>query len=95
MKLYHGTTEESWKEIQAEGVLWGRKNRLWEGRLLDRVTWLAVKNEHAGIFDERGITNQPCVILEVEWPDEYIHPDCWQITTYEPIPISRVRRVND
>ena len=98
MKLYHGTTEEAWKEIQEEGVLWGRKNTYWMGNLCDRITWLAVKKEHAGIYDYYGITNTPCVLLEVD-VDENTHwfkleEGCWQITTYDPIPLSKVKRIN-
>lgn len=96
MKLYHGTTEEYWEEIQKEGVLWGRKNQLWESRELSRITWLAVRKEHAGIYNDKGITNIPCVILEVDYPDlKDVHPDCWQITEDRPIPISRVRKIKN
>jgi hypothetical protein len=94
MKLYHGTTEDFWKEIQIEGVLWGRKNQYWMGNLISRVTWLAVKKRHAGIYDDKGLTNTKCVILEVDFPDEYIHKDCWQIVIDDPIPISRITRVD-
>ena len=41
---YHGTSKKHWKEIQDEGVLWGRKNQRSEtGRLLCRITYLATK----------------------------------------------------
>ena len=94
MKLYHGTTEEAWNEIQEEGVLWGRKNQFWCGNKMDRITWLAYKREHAGIYDNRGITKTPCVILEVEVPDIKHSDEAWQYVTYDPIPISKVKRIN-
>ncbi|MCK9435216.1 MAG: hypothetical protein M0R32_10480 [Candidatus Cloacimonetes bacterium] len=93
MKLYHGTTEEFWKEIQAEGVLWGRKGQLWMGREMDRITWLAYRREDAGIYDDRGLTKQACVLLEVEVPDEPHTEEAWQYVTYDPIPISKVKRI--
>jgi hypothetical protein len=93
VKLYHGTTEKAWKEIQTEGVLWGRKNKFWMGNLMSRATWLAVKREHAGIYEDKGLTNAVCVILEIEFPDKYIHKDCWQIVIYDPIPISYITRI--
>jgi len=92
MKFYHGTTEEAWKEIQEEGVLWGRKNQYWMGRALSRITYLAVKKEHAGIYDNRGLTNEPCVILEVDLDIE-LREDQWQIAVYEPIPLSKIKRI--
>lgn len=92
MKLYHGTTEEAWREIQEEGVLWGRKNVYWCGRPVDRVTYLAVKREHAGIYDDKGITAMPCVILEVDL-DISISEDLWQVCIYDPIPLTKVKRI--
>lgn len=93
MKLYHGTTEEVWTEIQKEGVLWGRKDQYWQGGKLDRITWLAYDIKHAGIYDEKGITDKPCVILEVEVPDLEHSKDTWQYVTYDPIPLSKIRRI--
>jgi RNA:NAD 2'-phosphotransferase (TPT1/KptA family) len=92
VKMYHGTTEEAWEEIQKEGVLWGRKNQFWCGNKMDRINWLASKKKFAGIYDNRGITKQPCVILEIDMPEIKEHK-YWEYVTYDPIPISRIRRV--
>lgn len=92
MKFYHGTTEENWREIQEEGVLWGRKNEYWCGNKTDRINWLATKKNDAGIYNNRGITKTSCVILEVDLPEVKKH-DYWEYVTYKPIPISRVKRI--
>lgn len=38
MKFYHGTTEENYKKILLEGILWGRRSYL--GKELSRCTYL-------------------------------------------------------
>jgi len=93
MKFYHGTTEKNWKEIQKEGVLWGRKDQYWMGNKMSRITYFAKNKEDAGIFDDRGITKEKCVILEVDFPEfkEYHH---WEFVTYDPIKIDRVKRIS-
>jgi hypothetical protein len=92
MKFYHGTTEKAWKEIKNEGVLWGRKNK-YHGKIkLARVTWLAKDKENAGIYNDKGLTNKKCGLLEVDFPDvKDWHK--WQMTCYKPIKIDRVRRI--
>jgi hypothetical protein len=59
---------------------------------MDRINWLATDIKNAGIYDERGITNEPCVVLEVDMPEVKEHT-YWEFVTYNPIPISRIRRV--
>ena len=106
MKFYHGTTEEYWKQIQEEGVLWGRRNQYWGefpdgvwrinkegiGSKVCRITWFAKRIEDAGIYDDRGVTDTPCIILEVDFP-EITEYEGWQLVDYDPVPISRVRRL--
>lgn len=86
MKFYHGTSEENWKKIQEEGLLWGRR-----GRYMCRCTYLAVDKEEA--------QNYGPVILEVEY-NPYIHftennycDDCWQVRVYEPIYIQNIHKI--
>jgi len=96
-KAYHATTEKAWKEIQEEGVLWGRKNQYWEGSLMSRVTWLALKKEHAryGKNDGSGEWAVPEVLLEVTLPVGKYAGDDWQIRCYEPISIDQVKRIEE
>jgi len=94
MIFYHGTTKKAWKEIQEEGALWGRKDQYWCGNKMSRINWLATKKEDAGIYDEHGVTNTSCVILEIDLPEVKRH-DYWEYVTYDPIPISRIRRINE
>ena len=94
MKMYHGTTKETWKEIKKEGILWGRKNEYWCGNKMDRINWLAIRKEYAGIYNDRGITKQNCIILEIDMPEiKKVPPEEWQHVTYEPIPICRIKRL--
>jgi len=96
MIFYHGTDEESWKQIQADGQLFGyqriisndRKTVLQEFRL----TYLATERKDAEIYGD--------VILEVEYEptmdcadNNYYDEDCWQIRVYKPIPLDKVRRI--
>ena len=93
MKMYHGTTEEAWNEIQKDGMLWGRKNRIWEGHKLSRINWLATKKEYARVFENnKHISPEECVLLEVDMPDVK-ECDYWEYVTYEPILLSRVKRI--
>ena len=69
MKFYHGTTEEIWKTIQREGILFGRRyitdN---DGNIIkevDRCTYLAVDAEEAKEYGD--------VVLQVEY-DPYKNP---------------------
>lgn len=96
MIFYHGTSEENWKAVQEEGILFGRRyivdgdgNPIKE---LDRCTYLAVHPEEANNYGD--------VLLEVEY-DPYkkdarcnrFVEGCWQLRIYEPIPIDKVKRV--
>lgn len=106
MKFYHGTTKKVWKEIQKEGVLWGRKNQYWGkypdgswkqndegiGHKMQRITWFARDFKDAGIYDDKGLTSKQAVILEIAFPEIKEWND-WQMTCYEPIPIDKVKRV--
>jgi len=91
MKFYHGTTKKYWKEIQKEGVLWGRKNCFWMGNEMSRVTYLARDKKDAGLYNDKGITKRQCVLLEVDIP-EIKFWNGWQIRIYEPIPINCVKK---
>lgn len=85
MKFYHGTSQENWEKIQAEGVLWGIRNAP------SRCTYLAVEKEHANPY------KKPLEVLleidydptETQWCNNYI-PDEWQHREYNPIPLSKV-----
>ena len=102
MIFYHGTTEENWKKIQAEGVLWGiptpmldRKGKPYK---LHRYTYLS---PHMNVAEAIGN-----VILEVEYEpvgidgtgtDNYgFNPPkgqtCWQFSVFIPIPLKKVKR---
>jgi len=98
MKFYHRTTEESWKLIQEEGILWGVTSAY-------RYTYLSprecIANESFGH-----------IILEVEYEPRGVEVEdeegntfdnygfdpppgqiCWQFSVFKPIPISSVRRI--
>jgi len=94
MIVYHATTKAAWKEIQAEGVLWGRKNQdNGFGVMMSRVTYLAFDKQNAryGNKDGSGGWAEPEVLLEVEIPEGSYPGDDWQIRYYEPIPINSVK----
>ena len=95
MTFYHGTTEENWKKIQNEGVLYGRRYVLNnDGTIqkeVDRCTYLAVEKKEAKCYGN--------VVLEVEY-DPFLHKDknnymegCWQVRVYEPINLKNVKRI--
>lgn len=95
MIFYHGTSEDNWKTIQEEGILYGRRYVLNnDGTIhheVDRCTYLAVDLEEAKQYGN--------VILEVEY-NPHEHPkknnyidDCWQVRVYEPISINNIKRV--
>ena len=97
MKLYHATTEEYWKEIQKEGVLWGRKG--WKndyGHLMSRCTYLAIKKKDAkyGKGDGSGEWAEPEVLLEIDWCEGDFSGNQWQLRCYEPISLSKIKRIN-
>lgn len=96
MLFYHGTSEESWKAIQEEGILYGRRfvtdghgNVIKE---VQRCTYLTPMIEEAMCYGQ--------VILEVKYDpsrkgakNNYID-GCWQVRIYEPIDITDVHRMN-
>ena len=95
MIFYHGTSEESWKAIQQEGFLYGRRyitdNN---GKILkevDRCTYLATDLEEAKYYGE--------VVLQVEYDpksskrNNYID-GYWQLRVYEPISLSQIKLLN-
>lgn len=94
MKFYHGTSEENWKRIQEEGILYGRRY-ITDGdggasHEVSRCTYLATDFEEAKCYGE--------VVLEVEFdPSESKHNNycegCWQVRVYEPIPLSNIKRI--
>lgn len=91
MIAYHGTTEAFWEAIQAEGVLWGRKDqRNPAGNLMSRVTWFTP-------YPDFALGWGP-VVLAVKFPktdaDEFNREDDWQFTRYDPIPLEFVWRVD-
>lgn len=87
---WHGTTEEAWTAIRAEGVLWGRASY--------RYTYLT---PHRSVAEEYGV-----VLLRVRYQpvgvdgtgtDNYgFEPPpgqtCWQFSVFVPIPLVEVRR---
>lgn len=95
MRFFHGTDENSWKAIQDEGILYGRRyvtNS--DGEIIkevDRCTYLACDKEDAALYGP--------IILEVEYNpassklNNYIE-GCWQMRVYEPIPMNNIKRIN-
>jgi len=95
MIFYHGTTEDNWKTIQEEGVLWGRRyvtdNNDEIVKEISRCTYLTPNIEEARCYGD--------VVLKVEY-DPYANktknnysPDCWQVRVYEPIKIDKIERI--
>jgi len=97
-KFYHQTKSDRWKEIQREGVLWGRPH-FWYG-LEDsyRYTYLSP----VPFYDDDAFD----ILLEVEYEPTGIRgidnfrfnpPEgeyCWQFSVFDPIPLDRVRVVD-
>ncbi len=85
MKFWHGTSEETWAKVQAEGVLWGVRNAP------SRCTYLATDRDEASSYGP--------VVLEVEYDPQAFGaknnygPDVWQVRVYDPIPLANIRRV--
>lgn len=98
MIFYHGTTQDAWKQIQQEGILFGRlividneTQRRSSKYNPSRCTYLTPMIEEAKCYGD--------VLLQVEY-DPYRHPkknnyieDCWQFRVYEPIPLTKVKRI--
>lgn len=95
MKWYHGTTEDNWKTIQKEGILFGRRfvvdNDGKPIKEISRCTYLAADLDEAKKYGN--------VILQVEYnplerPKNNNYVDgCWQMRVYEPIPIENVKQI--
>lgn len=97
MLFYHGTSEENWKKIQDEGILFGVRivldndgnpSKIYKP---DRMTYLARDIEEASMYGN--------VVLEVEY-NPSVNPSannfiegCWQVRVYEPIDITKIRRI--
>lgn len=86
MIFYHGTTEEVWKDIQAEGILWGVPSLCPQ----HRKTYLAVEAAEGRQYGP--------VLLQVEYEprpgvDDNYHPEAWQLRVYVPIPLSKIKRI--
>lgn len=86
MIFYHGTTDENWKRIQEEGVLFGVREFA-----KSRATYLTNDIDEAKQYGE--------ILLQVEY-DPLDHSemnnyteDCWQCRVYEPIPIDVVKKL--
>ena len=103
MIFYHGTTEDAWKKIQAEGVLWGGYVYHNENNKAGyRYTYLTPEKETAMSYG-RGE-----VLLEVEYDpvgidgrgiDNYgfdppLGEICWQFSVFIPIPVDKVKRIS-
>ncbi len=68
MKFYHGTTENNWKKIQEEGILWGKPgwNETWrnkEGEKIERTRYTYLTPD-LYVAETQGSKE---VILEVEY----------------------------
>jgi hypothetical protein len=99
MKFYHGTDLAHWREIQLEGELFAPRyivssnDRSKIVQEVSRTTYLARDINEARCYGD--------IVLEVEYDPETQHdhnywdPDCWQLRVYEPIPISKVRVVEN
>lgn len=75
MKFYHGTSPESWQAIQAEGMLWGKRNAP------SRCTYLALSAEDAQQYGK--------IVLEVDYEPQSLTDNwtegCWQVRVYDPL----------
>ena len=90
MTFYHGTTEEAYKKIVNEGILYGVRG-IFQGHEIDRCTYLAVDIEEAKQYGD--------VLLQVEY-DPFVNnkynnykEGCWQFRVYEPIPLQNIIRL--
>ena len=103
MIFYHGTSEEAWEKIQAEGVLFGKPWEKYDKPLSDAIR--RNRSTYLSPVVEVSVRFGP-VLLQVEYEpqgvgsgvDNYgFHPppgeECWQMTVFVPIPLSRVKRI--
>ena len=91
MTFYHGTNKDSWKSIQDEGVLWGRRYVQEDDGLkeISRCTYLTTDKREAMMYGD--------IVLKVEYEptevnDNYVE-GCWQLRVYVPISLENVTRV--
>ena len=91
MKFYHWTTQKNWEKIKSEWCLWGVREFEWLNAW--RCTYLAVDVNEAKQYGD--------IVLEVEYnPKENPRYNnyckwCWQLRVYEPIPIDKIRLLED
>lgn len=100
MKCYHGTSEEKWKLIQEEGVLWGYNtytNPDGSTYRSYRYTYLSPDLEIS--------KNYGNIVLEIDYEptgitgiDNYgFDPPegetCWQFSVFIPIELNKVKRI--
>ena len=101
MIFYHGTTEEKWKLIQEEGVLWGFNVYSNDCEIYRsyRYTYLSPLKNVSKVYGD--------VLLEVEYDpigidgrgiDNYgFNPPkgqiCWQFSVFVPISIENVNQI--
>lgn len=96
MKCYHGTTEENWKKIKKEGILFGGDTyHKTNGNSGYRYTYLTPEYDIAKNFGE--------IVLEIEYEpvgvgsgiDNYgFNPPssetCWQFSVFVPISLDSI-----
>ncbi len=92
MIFYHGTDERAWKAIQEEGVLWGIHSY--------RYTYLSPHLEVAEVYAKPvllEVSYDPVGIDGTETDNYGFDPPpgmTWQFSVFIPIPLSRVRRID-
>jgi len=90
MRFYHRTEEDTWKEIQKEGILWGKHKSGRRYTYLSPIIFndsygpvlLKVYYSPAGVgskIDNYGFDPPPGMV-------------CWQFSVFVPIDIKNVRR---
>ncbi len=107
MKFYHGTTEDNWKLIKEEGILFGGDTyHQTKGKSGYRYTYLTPDIEYV-----KGYGNDE-VLLEIEYEpsgvgvrdkegnaiDNYVFGPppgqyCWQFSVFKPISLDKVKRL--
>lgn len=109
MIFYHGTSEENWKLIQQEGILWGKHG--WDGKSESyRYTYLTpnievAKNFSSGVLLEveytpKGNIGMPIELIEDNYafacPPDTVYEEgmyCWQFSVFVPISIINIKRI--
>ncbi len=82
-KYYHGTSEESWRKIQDEGILLGKRSTK-KFPKMKRMTWLSA-------FKETARSYGPILLeIELDWDKG---ENWWQFWTYEKITLDRIKRI--